>query len=357
MSNTTFASGNKVTRWSLRLWKEYVREERFARYTGEEPNNVFQIVSDLQKQRGETVTIPLITKLSNSPIYDDNTLEGNEEALSNYADSVTVRQIRMAVARGEHEQSKGVIDILEGARYMLKKWMMEQLRDVKIARMLCPNLDGTTTYASTSEADKDLHLAANTDRYLFGALLSNRSTTDHSASLLNVDTTDDTLDRGIISLLKRIAESADPLLTPITVGEDEEWWVAFTGTNPHRDFTADMDNVHPSAAPRSLEKNPIYRSGDQVYQNVVVRRIPEMASIGTVGASSAPVYQVAFCGAQAVWTAWAKLTRAVRNGRDGSDYGNIRGVGICETRESKKTTWNSKQHGMVTGYVAAAADA
>ena len=66
MAVTTLASGAVVRRWSLKYFKEYVRKERFARYTGEDPNNVFQIVRDLQKNSGDNVTLSLITRLTSS---------------------------------------------------------------------------------------------------------------------------------------------------------------------------------------------------------------------------------------------------------------------------------------------------
>jgi N4-gp56 family major capsid protein len=352
----TYDQGNVVLQWSRRIFREYIRAERFARYTGKKPNNVFQVIEELGAKPGVTITMPLITRLTGNGVTGDNTLEGQEEALGNYADSITVDQLRHAVRRGNYEQKKTLIGILEEGEYMLKKWCMEQLRDLKIARMLCVHLDGVTAYESTAEADKDAHLAANTDRYLFGTLLGNRSTTDHSASLLNVDTTDDTLDRGIISLCRRIAMTADPHIMPITVEEDREMYVAFVGSNPYRDLRADMDTVHQNAGPRG-ETNKLWRTGDLVYEDVVIREIPEMTSIGNVGNSSAPVYHFAFCGAQAVGLAWAQHTKQIfLNGRVGVDYGNQRGVGVAEVRGAKKTHFNSIQHGMVQGYVAAAAD-
>lgn len=359
VASSTITAGNEVAQWSRRFFKEYVRTERFSRYTGEDPNKVFQVVMDLTKKPGDNVTIALVTRLSNSGVAGDDTLEGNEEALGNYADTITVDQLRNAVAVGRHTQSHTLIDILESGRFMLKKWAMEQLRDLKINRLECPVLTGIVTYADATEAQKDAWLTqqeTNRDRVLFGDLESNTSTGDHSASLANVDTTADTLDSGILSHLKRIAEQADPHITPITVGEDEEWYVAFCGSNPWRDAKTSLDTLHRDAAPRSMTENPLWRDGDLVYENIILRKIPEMDQVSTEGAASAPIYVVAVCGAQAVGLAWGELTHAIRNGPEGSDYGNLRGVGIAETRGAKKVFFNQIQHGIVTGYVAAAAD-
>jgi len=357
VANTTIAAGLKVAQWSDRFFLEYVRESRYFRYMSESGDNVIYVDKDLGKKPGDNITFGLVMELDGDGIEGDDTLEGNEENMANYSDTVTVNQLRHAVSVGRMEQKRTMLQVLDKARERLKKWAMKRLRDLLTDRLACFNLDGTTTYAASSEAQKDAALTANTDRVLFGALLSNRSTTDHSASLLNVDTTDDTLGTGILSLLARVAETADPRITPLTISEDEEWWVAFVGTNPYRDLKSALDAIHQNAAPRDLSENPIFRAGDLVYNATIVRKIPEMASLGSVGAASAPVYNVAFCGQQAVLLGWAEMTRAIRNGRDGSDYGNIRGVGVCEIRGAKKTVYNSVFHGCVQGYVAAAADA
>lgn len=357
MAVTTIATGLKVARWSKKFFREYVREHRFARYMGESGNDVIYVTKELSKGAGDNITYGLVSELTGDGVEGDDTLEGQEENLGNYSDSVTVNQLRHAVAIGNMEQKRTMLDVLEAARERLKKWAMAKLRDLLIDRFECVNLDGVTTFGSTGESDRDAFLTANNDRMVFGTLLSNTSAGDFSASLLNVDTTADTLDRGIVSLLKRRAELADPHITPITTKEDEEWWVMFVGSNPHRDLKADMDTIHQNSAPRSLKDNPIYRDGDLVYESVIVRKIPEMDSVGNLGAASAPIYPVVLCGQQALCLAWAQMTRVIRNGPQGQDYGNIKGVGIAEIRGAKKVMFDDVMHGAVMGFVAAAADA
>jgi N4-gp56 family major capsid protein len=357
MANTSLASGLVVAQWSSKFFREYVRDSRFFRYMGESENNVICVNKDLSKKAGDNITFGLVIELSNSGVTGDDTLEGNEEAMTTYSDTVTVNQIRNAVAIGHMEQQKTMVDLLDVARERLKKWAMARLRDLMVARLICYSVDGTTAYASATESQKDTALTANTDRVLFGALLSNRSTTDHSASLSNVDTSNDTFVAARVSLLRRIATGADPAIAPITASEDEEWYVCFAGTNPYRDLKADLATEHQNAAPRSMKDNPLWRHGDLVWDGVVIRQIPELTSIGDVGDTSAPVYSTPLCGQQAVLLAWAEMTRAIRNGRDGSDYGNIRGVGVAELRAAKTAVFNSVFHGRVTGYFAAAADA
>jgi len=357
VANTTIASGLKVQQWSRKFFKEYVRDSRFNRYMSEKGDNVIYVNKELGKKPGDTITFGLVMELDGAGVEGDDTLEGNEENLGNYDDSVVVNQLRHAVSVGHMEQKRTMLDVLEHARERLKKWAMARLRDLMIDRLQAFSLDGTTTYAAATEAQKDAALTANADRALYGALVGNQVAGDSSGSLANVDTTDDTMDEDIMSLLARLAEVADPAITPLTLSEDEEWWVEFGGTNPYRDLKSSLDALHQNAGPRDMKNNPIWRAGDLVYNATIFRKIPEMLTIGNVGAAAAPVHTVVHCGQQAVVLGWAEYTRAIRNGRDGSDYGNIRGVGVAEIRGAKKTVFNESFHGCVMGFVAAAADA
>ncbi|NJK31136.1 MAG: hypothetical protein HC927_01285 [Deltaproteobacteria bacterium] len=60
---------------------------------------------------------------------------------------------------------------------------------------------------------------------------------------------------------------------------------------------------------------------------------------------------------QAVTLAWAQMTRFIRNGPEGQDYGNMRAVGVSEIRGGKKTMFDDIAHGCVMAVVAASNDA
>jgi hypothetical protein len=58
-------------------------------------------------------------------------------------------------------------------------------------------------------------------------------------------------------------------------------------------------------------------------------------------------------GAQALLLAWAQRMQVKM---DEFDYQNKRGVAVAEIRGCEKTTYNSIQHGMATGYISAVGD-
>jgi hypothetical protein len=167
-----------------------------------------------------------------------------------------------------------------------------------------------------------------------------------------------------MSLMKRIAKQADPHIRPFRSEDGREYFVAFHGSRTFRDLKADstMTQANREARQRDVGANPIFQDGDLIYDGIIHREIPEIddvASAGTyslnsIGASSADVRPVFLCGQQAVGIAWGQepmmktdLTK---------DYSFRPGVAIEELVTVKKLAYNGKQHGMVTGFFAAAAD-
>ncbi len=345
MTVTTVAAGNKATQWDNEFFAEYVRGNRFARYMGEGANNPFVVKRQLQTKAGSKISIPLVTKLSGAGVTGNTALEGAEEALGNYNHDITVSTLRNGVAVTDNEQQYTEIDLRGAAKEMLKLWAMEKLRTDIITAM--HSISGTA-YASATEGAKDTWLAANNDRVLFGTGVG--SFTDHSADLL-LTTAAMTLSKSIVSKAKAKAEVATPIIRPIRSNEDEEWYVLFCGAGAFRDLKSDLASTYASAEVRGSE-NPLFRDGDLVWDGVIVRKVPEITTIGNVGGTSARIEPYFLCGAQALGVAWAQTTKSTTDVRD---YGFVKGVGIHEMRGVEKLVFNSQDHGVFTGYVGAAA--
>ena len=361
MTLSTVATANVVKQWDADFFKEYIRENRFKRYMGADENAVIQIKEDLTKKKGDQITISLVAALSGAGQTGNSLLEGQEEALANYGWAISVDTRRHGVAVTEWEEQKTAIDLRGACKTQLKQWAMEKIRSDVLTAMGAL-YDGTTyaAFASASEAVRDVFLDNNYDRVLFGALKSNTDATggavayDFSSSLSALDTTDDKLTKDVISLAKRIAKTCDPIVRPIRVSEDEEWYVAFAPSLAFRDLKASLASSHLDAMPRGKD-NPLFRDGDLVWDGVIIREVPEIATLGLLGSGgTTPVYPVYFCGAQALGHVIAQRWKSTTEVRD---YGFVHGCAIGDMSGTKKNFFNNKQHGMVSVYVAAAADA
>lgn len=346
MAFTTVAAANTEELWDANFFKEYVRDNRFKRYMGTTENSIIQLREDLTKKAGDGITIPLITKLTGAGVTGNSLLEGNEEALGNYGHKIEVATRRNAVAVTDNDQQFTGISLRDAAKSMLKMWAMEKLRTDLITAL---GSKSGTDYGSASEATKDAWLVANSDRVMFGDGTVG-GFTDHSADLALV-TASMTLDKETVSKAKAKAEIATPIIRPVVVGEDSENYIMFCSSGAFRDLKADLATSLQNAQERG-DNNPLWRDGDLMWDGVVIRKIQEIAAIGTVGATSARIEPYYLCGAQAMGVAWAQRTKSTTDTRD---YGFVKGVGIHEMLGVEKLIYNGQDHGVFTGYVGALA--
>lgn len=372
MANTQTASELVEKKFLSDFFKEYIRNNRFSRYTGTGVNNVIVI-----KEGRKKIEIPLVTRLKGNGVSGSSTLRGNGEAIGNYGMELAPTYKRHAVEFDKEELEKPAIDLMKAAKPLLMDWAMETTRD-DIIKAFAAMHNGTSYIEMTaaSEANADAWLGNNLDRVLFGAAKSNTSTTDHSASLANCDTTNDTLSSGIVSLAKRMAKTADPHIRPIKTKEDEEWYVMFCDPYAFRDLKEDatMAQANREARARGMD-NPLFRDGDLIYDGVIIREVPEIAdfvdgidgtattlNLLTGGASTTRVGMCFLCGAQAIGFGLGQRPKTVLDTT--YDYGFQPGV-ACEMKHDidkaffaneADGTGGYVQHGVVTVYVSAPVD-
>jgi N4-gp56 family major capsid protein len=365
MSEVTLASASEKAVWLKNYFAEYVRESGFKPYMGRSSSSIIIAKYELQSESGKTINIPLILRLTGNGVTGSAVLDGAEEDLGNYNCALSVDWRRNAVRVPKSTSYRTEIDLFGAAKDMLKQWEAEKLRDDIIKAMLSVVTTGDTTVllGDSTAANRNAYNAANSDRLLFGKLKSNYSAT-WATAVGNIDTTDDRCTATAMSLMKRIAKSADPHIRPFRSEDGREYFVAFHGGRTFRDLKADstMSQVNREARPRDVSANPLFQDGDLIYDGIIHREIPEIDDIagsGTydmdgIGNSSADVRPVFLCGQQAVGIAWGQepmmktdLTK---------DYSFRPGVAIEELVTVKKLAFNGKQHGMVTGFFAAAAD-
>ena len=358
MADSVRATGLTVQQWDDKFFTEYLQENLFKQFMGTDENSIIQVKEDLTKKKGDSVTFAMVNRLSNNAVTGSNTLEGNEESMVSRSQKVTVDKRRNAVRVAEIEEQFSAISLRDAARATLLDWAMEDTRDLTILGL--GSILGVA-YGSATEANKDIWLVDNTDRALFGAVLSNH-TTDHSAALANIDNTADQLDTSVMSLMKRIALSASPKVKPIRVNGGKRFYVMFAGSRTFRDLKTDsvITQAQRDVGLR-MQNIKLFEGGDLEWDGIIVHEIDDIAVLTGVGAGGIDVEPVYLCGAQALGHAWAKRWRSVS---ETFDYGDKHGVAEEAIYNVDKLTFGSgssdtadlKDHGIVTGFFAAVAD-
>lgn len=372
MANTTVSSDLQVTKYLSEFFREYIRNSRFSRYTGEGSNNVITI-----KEGRKKIEVPLVTRLKGNGVTGSATLRGNGEAIGNYGLTLTPTYYRHAVEFDKEELEKPNIDLMKAAKPLLMDWAKELQRD-HIIEGMGAIYDGTT-YANLGDstaAANDTWNTNNSDRILYGNAKSNLSSGDHTASLANIDTTNDTLDTGIVSLAKRMAQQADAHVRPLRNTEDEEAFIMFCDPYAFRDLKSDsaIQQAQREGLQRGARFQPLMTGGDLLWDNVIIREIPEIADfidgtsgtngvwggnatadgLNTAGNSSSRVGVCFLCGQQAL--SYGLGQRPVTKVDRLYDFEFQPGVAVEIKHDIQKSYFNNKQHGMVTVFVSAATD-
>lgn len=364
MALTTARAGLTPQQWDDQAFYEYVRDNRFASYMGTGINSIFQAKEELGKKKGDSITFARVGRAKGSGRTGNQTLEGFEEELDTRSMKVSVDVLRHAIAVTDWDEQKSAIELRDAAKEVLQTWETERMRDDIIAALMSVN---GVAYGSADSTTRNAWLTANADRVLFGASKSNAVSNVHATALATVDNTSDKLTTASLSLMKRIAQRADPHIRPIKTKGDREYFVVFANTLAFRDLEGDsaMQQANRDARARegsAMDDNPLFAGGALVWNGLVIREIPEIPILSGVGNGGIDVGQVFLCGAQAVGLAWAQRMKTTTNVRD---YGFLHGVGLQEIRGIQKLMFGTdpvadtttlKDHGVCTGFFAAVAD-
>ena len=370
MANTTTATELQVKKYLSDFYREFVAKNRFSKYTGQSNNNVIVIKSG-KKQ----IEIPLVTRLKGDGVSGSNTLRGNGEKIGNYGLTLTPIYKRHAVEFDKEENDKPAFSFMTAARPLLMDWAMEKVRDEMIEGF--GSIYNGTTYANYGDATNaamDTWLQNNADRVLYGAAISNAGTAgaeDHADGLATLDTTADKLTAAIVSLAKRRAQVADAHIRPLKAEEDDNRFVMFCDTFAFKQLKE--DSVITQAQREVQGKGgPLFTGGDLLWDNVIVREIPEIASLiddsagawgagatanslKTGGSGSGRVGVSFLCGQQALSYGLGQRPNIITDNL--YDYGFQPGVAVELKHEIRKSFFNNKQHGVVTVFTASPIDA
>lgn len=333
MAATSFPSGLTVQYWSETTFLE-AKEKLFFAQKGlmGGADQVIHEITDLKTKPGNQVTVQLLMKLDGGGVSGDSQLEGSEEALQYYTDSVTINLLRNAVEEpGQMAQKKVRPNARRDARMQLATWYTERLE-----RMIIKHMVG-----DTSETFPATALAPTTNRRIYSGI----SNTAESSIVSNQT---DRLTTEEISRVKVEAQTADVPLTPLNINGEEIFvllihpWQAYslkfggTGEVSKRWYEAQVNARERSGS------NPVFTGAIGMWDGVVIHE-HRMLPVFTTGASSANVVRAPLLGKQALALAFGSAPfwkeRII-------DYDNRRGISYGQIVGIKKLVFNSEDHGV-----------
>jgi hypothetical protein len=391
-------ANNELVKFRRNVSYDFLRASRLDPFMGNTSMSPIVRMSDLAAD-GKEIRVPLVTQLTGSGV-GVGTLRGNEEQIDSYGFPLWADWARNAVARNKAMAKESSFGIDPVATQLLRGWARRIIRDdlvdallsiptasIQVNRFTSPgNRINGIKWALATAANKNSWVTANSDRVVFGSVISNYSTT-FATAVANVDATNDKMTAAVGSLMKAQAQQSGvdpnnpgiyngrPKISPWqTKGADQEWYLCLLGSRAMRDLKADPVMYQANRDARAREgdptkSNPIFTGGGLVYDGVIYLEIPEITQrllLKGVGASSIDVEPVFLLGQGAMAYAIGQMPRPT--GLEDGDYDFIKGMGIeaqygvgkiakAPISVTGATLGDLVDWGMVTGFVSGVANA
>ncbi len=349
MASTSYGVNDPlaVKLYSKRLIREALKSTFIGKFTGKEDTSLIQVKDETSKGAGDKITFGLRMQLTGDGVAGDGTLEGNEEALVTYADSITINQLRHAVrSAGKMSEQRVPFSVREEAMSGLRDWWAGRL-DTWFANQIT----GYTPQVDTRYTGLVSPIAPTTAQ-----LLIQGQTVESSIS------SGDTFTLGLIDRAVTLAKTLTPVIRPVMVS-GKPMFVAFLHPYQVRSMRTStstgqwLDIQKAAMTGGDVDDNPIFSGALGVYNNVILHEWTRLPAAVESGAAKANTRRAVMCGAQA-----AVMATGQGNGTDNPnwyeqlfDYGNQLGVAGGMIAALKKTVFNSADFGTIvmSSYAAA----
>lgn len=126
-------SRQAVKRWATKLAHDTAQQEYFNKFVGEGENNIIERKVELESDAGDEIRFDLSMRLRGDVTEGDNVVEGREESLNFYQDSVRIDQARKGVdAGGRMTRKRTLHDLRTIAKDRTAEYLAEWSDELKM---------------------------------------------------------------------------------------------------------------------------------------------------------------------------------------------------------------------------------
>lgn len=351
MAKTSYPVGHAlaVNLWAKKLSVEALRQTYFFEFMGRSGDSMIMYRDDLGSDAGDRVTFGLRAQLTGAGVLGDGTLEGNEEALTTYTDTLIIDQLRHAVrSAGKMSEQRVTFEVRDEAKSGLADWFADRF-DTALFNQLC----GFTAQTDVRYTGNNATIAPDSG-HIFRP---NSRTTDQDL------TTGDEFNLAIVDKMvarayqfNNAAGTGNPIRPMRAQGR--KLWVLFVHDHQIYQLRSSASagtwiDYQKSAISGGDRDNPLFKGGDLVgeYNGVLMHRAPRvtMGVHSTSGAAVTNARRAVLAGAQAAMFATGRdYGRGETNKfswvEESFDYGNQLGVSAGSIFGLKKTRFNSQDY-------------
>lgn len=301
MPATEFGTNDPLTQkaWAKKLEIEGYQStyaQKFTSKTGE--NALIMHKKDLQKAKGDNITIGLTVELQGAGALNDEVLKGKEESLDRHSQSVNLHQLRHAVYNLEGMTAqRTAFNLRMVGKGQLKGWHAVR-NDVVMFNHLC----GNSAETNLRYTGGNVVTAPTSARHL----ISNGAATDQaitSSDKFTLEMIDYAVEKAKTA---SIADGTGSPITPIMI-DGEERYVAFVHEHQLTDLRITSGGrwrgIHDALlAASNSKKNPIFSGAVGLYNNTIIHSTSRVTQgvHSTAGTAVANTRRAVFCGAGAL---------------------------------------------------------
>lgn len=338
-----------VKRYSAFLAVDVGRTSYFNRKfmgVGVEAQTPIQMLPHLENDAGEQISYDLVMQLRMQPVEGDETLEGKEEDLKFYTDTIYIDQLRGGVNTGGRMTRKRTIhDLRKVARARQGEWwarVFDELIFMYLSGARGVNSDFIFPTSYTGFANNSF-VAPDTNHLMYGGNATSKASVDAA------DDMDLTLVDKAVSRASTMGggTAGVPAIEPISIDGEEHFVIVmhpWSTYDVRTDATAGQwIDIQKAAAGAEGRNNPIFKGAMGMYNNVLLHehrsviRYTDYGAGGNVAASRA-----LFMGRQAGVVAFGSPGTGLRfdwheEGRDNNNQAVISTSTICGVKKTNFT--------------------
>lgn len=340
MAKTNFTTNNELTKkaWSEKMHRDAVKESYFSKFMSSTGDNIVHEKSELEKQKGDVVTLGLRMRLTGAGVEEGTLLEGNEEALTTYAMQIRLAQYRHAVRDASAiSRKRAMFDISAESQAALKDWLSEKIDSLAF--------DALGLGAGASDFPSKIFYKTSG-----GVQATGVEATAKSA----LTAADGKLTLNLLSFLSTWAKTGGNRsyipLRPVKV-DGKPYYVLLTHPDALYDLrtSAEFQQAMREAEVRG-PSNPLFENATAIWSSVIVHA-HENCAIGTnAGAqNNIPYAKAALLGAQALCWAWGQRPEFVQ---EDFDFKDQLATGVNLIAGCKRSQFDGKSYGSLGLYLA-----
>lgn len=360
MAVTTWGvnDASAVKLWSKVLDAEVLKETFYERFVSTSAMSLATQKTELDQGKGDQVKFSLRYLLNGRGVGEGQVLEGNEESLSIYQDSLNLGYVRHGVRFKSDvtiDDQRVPFNTRAEAKDAMKDWFPQRL-DTVFFNHLCgftpANVEGTVTGSVFTGGN--VVLAPSANRIIRGGATPTTNATDQAVA---ADTTAifklSMIDRAVYR-----AKTANPMIRPIRQG-GKEYYVVFISEEQGLSLRADtasagnwFDLQKARLQGGEGDTNGIFSGAFGMYNNTVIHTSTRVTQ-GVHSINGAPVpntRRAVFCGAQALSVGFGQKNSKTKFSWNEKyfDYDEEVGIKAGLIYGMKKTRYNGEDYGTIT---------